>query len=65
VIERRMRDATSEMSHYNEYDYLVINDVFERALEDLVAILRSRRLGLAQQSLGQAELLRSLLESAD
>lgn len=65
VIERRMRDAISEMSHYNEYDYLVINDVFDRALEDLVAILRSRRLGLAQQSLGQAELLRTLLESAD
>jgi guanylate kinase len=65
VIERRMRDAISEMSHYNEYDYLVINDVFERALEDLVAILRSRRLRLAQQSLGQADLLRSLLESAE
>jgi guanylate kinase len=65
VIERRMRDAISEMSHYDEYDYLVINDVFERALEDLVAILRSRRLRLAQQSLGQAGLLRALLESAD
>jgi guanylate kinase len=65
VIERRMRDATSEMSHYDEYDYLVINDVFERALEDLVSILRSRRLRLAQQSQGQAGLLRALLESAD
>jgi len=65
VIERRMRDAISEMSHYDEYDYLVINDVFERALEDLVAIMRSRRLRLAQQSLGQAVLLRTLLESAD
>jgi guanylate kinase len=53
------------MSHYDEYDYLVINDVFERALEDLVAILRSRRLRLAQQSLGQAGLLRALLDSAD
>ena len=65
VIERRMRDAVSEMSHYNEYDYLVINNVFDHALEDLVAILRSRRLRLAQQSLGQADLLRGLLESAD
>ena len=65
VIERRMRDAISEMSHYDEYDYLVINDVFERALEDLVAILRSRRLRLAQQLPGQAVLLRTLLESAD
>jgi guanylate kinase len=65
VIERRMRDAISEMSHYAEYDYLVINDVFEQALEDLTAILRSRRLRLAQQSQGHAGLLRTLLESAD
>jgi guanylate kinase len=65
VIERRMRDAISEMSHYGEYDYLVINDVFEQALDDLVAILRSRRLRLAQQSRDQAGLLRTLLESAD
>jgi guanylate kinase len=65
VIEQRMRAAISEMSHYNEYDYLVINNVFERALEDLVAILRSRRLRLVSQSLGQAVLLRTLLETAD
>jgi guanylate kinase len=65
VIERRMRDAISEMSHYDEYDYLVFNDVFERALEDLIAILRSCRLRLAQQLQGQADLLRTLLESAD
>ena len=62
VIERRMRDAISEMSHYAEYDYLVINDEFEQALEDLVAILRCRRLRLALQSSGQAALLRDLLE---
>jgi guanylate kinase len=65
VIERRMRDAISEMSHYDEYEFLVINDVFERALEDLVAILCSQRLRLAQQSQVQAGLLRALLESAD
>jgi len=65
VIERRMRDAINEMSHYDEYDYLVINDVFDRALGDLLAILRSRRLKLAKQSQGQAALLRALLESAD
>ena len=65
VIERRMRDAISEMSHYDEYEYLVINDIFERALEDLVAILRSQRLRLAQQSQLQSGLLRALLESPD
>jgi guanylate kinase len=65
VIERRMRDATSEMSHFDEYEYIVINDVFERALADLVAILRSQRLRLAQQSQAQAGLLCALLESTD
>jgi guanylate kinase len=65
VIERRMRDAISEMSHYDEYEYLVINDVFKRALEDLVAILRSHRLRLAQQSQVRAGLLCALLESTD
>jgi len=65
VIERRMRAAISEMSHYGEYDYLVINDVFETAVEELVAILRSHRLRLAVQSRRQTGLLRSLLESVD
>jgi guanylate kinase len=40
VIERRMREAVSEMSHYREFDYLVVNDDFEQALADLQAILR-------------------------
>ena len=37
VIARRMRDAVNEMSHYDEYDYLVINDVFQEALDELAA----------------------------
>lgn len=41
VIERRMRDATAEISHYREYDYLVINDDFSTALEELKTILRA------------------------
>ena len=43
VIERRMRDARAEISHWNEFDYLVINDDFEAALEDLHSIVRSGR----------------------
>jgi guanylate kinase len=39
VIDRRMREAVSEMSHYREFDYLVLNDDFEAALTDLLAIL--------------------------
>jgi len=50
VIERRMRDATKEMSHYSEYDYLVVNDRFEQALEQLHCIVTARRLRLEAQA---------------
>ncbi len=49
TIERRMREANSEMSHYAEYAYLVVNDVFERALDDLRSIVRVARLATAVQ----------------
>jgi guanylate kinase len=40
VVERRMRDARSEISHWDEFDHVVINDNFEAALADLHAIVR-------------------------
>ena len=40
VIARRMRAAVSELSHYKEFDHLVINDDFDAALADLKAIIR-------------------------
>ncbi|MCY1175045.1 Guanylate kinase [compost metagenome] len=52
IIEGRMREAVSEMSHYSEYDFLVINDDFATALEDLKAIFRANRL---QQKLQQQQ----------
>jgi len=64
VIERRMRDAVSEMSHYNEYDYLVINDVFQAAQDELAAIVHSHRLRLEIQSQRNVDLLAALLASA-
>jgi guanylate kinase len=39
VIARRMREAISEMSHYREFDHVVVNDDFELALEDLRRII--------------------------
>ena len=39
VVARRMRDAQSEMSHYHEFDYLVVNDEFDQAVADLRAII--------------------------
>lgn len=44
VIAGRMAKARSEMSHYTEYDYLVVNDRFDTALDDLVCLIRSERL---------------------
>ena len=63
VIARRMRDAVNEMSHYGEYDYLVINEVFRAAHDELAAIIRCRRLRLAAQQRRHADLLASLLAS--
>jgi len=61
IIARRMRDAVSEMQHYDEYDYLVINDDFQLALAELRAIIISERLRLAHQQQAHHELLAELL----
>ncbi|HEY3785477.1 MAG TPA: guanylate kinase [Steroidobacteraceae bacterium] len=42
VIARRLRDAVGDMSHWDEFDYVVVNDDFERAVDDLVRIVDSR-----------------------
>lgn len=49
IIERRMADALSEMSHFDEYDYIVVNDQFARAVEDLAAVMRCQHLLLQRQ----------------
>ena len=61
VINGRMREAVSEMSHYVEFDYLVINDEFERARENLTAIIVGNRMLLEHQQKEHAELLTKLL----
>ena len=61
IIQRRMRDAQNEMSHYAEYDYVVINDNFTTALEELICIFRSERLKLARQQLRHPALLEALV----
>ncbi|ALE53111.1 guanylate kinase [Candidatus Thioglobus autotrophicus] len=61
IVDRRMQDAVSEMQHYNEFDYLVINDDFEVALEDLSQIIHAQRLQLSQQVLSHQSLLNSLI----
>ncbi len=43
VIQRRMRDAQAEISHWAEFDHLVVNDNFDTALEELLAIINDHR----------------------
>jgi len=61
VIRERLDKARLEISHYGEYDYLVINDRFETALADLQAIVRAERLRLAHQQGRLEGLLSDLL----
>lgn len=61
VISRRMRDARNELSHYPEYDYLVVNDVFEQALSQLRAIIAAERLRLVRQAARYQETLNKML----
>ncbi|HDR1156081.1 TPA: guanylate kinase [Pasteurella multocida] len=61
VIAARMSKAIDEISHYNEYDYVIVNDVFEQALADFQAILRAERLTLAHQQKQNQALIEQLL----
>ena len=61
IIARRMRDAISEMSHYDEYDFLVVNDDFSQALAELKAIVTTHRLNQKRQKVALAALIRQLL----
>ena len=62
TIARRMRDARSEMSHYGEFDYLIINDDFDNSLEELRAIVIARRHRLEAQQLRHQATLTALLQ---
>ena len=62
TIERRMRDARDEMSHFVEYDYLIINDNFEDTLQELRSIVIARRHRLIVQQVRHADTLTKLLQ---
>jgi guanylate kinase len=63
VIEQRMAEARSEMSHYAEYDALVVNDDFETALQQLAALFLAPRLALARQARRYQAMIGELLEN--
>ncbi|MDQ2076745.1 guanylate kinase [Marinimicrobium sp. ABcell2] len=61
VIEARMAEAISEMSHYTDADYLIINDDFTTALAQFQALITSQHLRLARQAQIHKNLLQDLL----
>ena len=61
IIARRLAAAVAEMGHYHEFDYLVINDDFETALDDLITVVKAARLATVRQALRCHGLLDGLL----
>lgn len=62
VIAERMAKAQSETSHYNEYDYVVVNDDFDTALTEIETIVMAKRLSLKSQTVRHQALLENLLK---
>ena len=50
TIDYRMKAAKEEISHYKEYDYIIINDAFEKAINEIKAIITATNLGSCRQS---------------
>ena len=61
VIADRMSKAISEISHYDEYDYVIVNDNFAQALADLKHLLRAEKLTLTYQQTQNQALINELL----
>ena len=60
VIEMRLRNASDEMAQARAFDFVIINELFERALFDLKAVVHSQRLKYAAQSRARAEVFKAL-----
>ncbi|MGP1958605.1 MAG: guanylate kinase [Arsenophonus sp. NC-CH8-MAG3] len=61
IINQRMAQAIAEIKHYNEYDYIIVNDDFNTALGDLECIIRSERLRSKHQIQRHNTLINKLL----
>ena len=63
TIEKRMREARSEISHWDEFDFLIVNDRFDEALADLRSIIRSGAPVGDEDGSGKRKILAELLET--
>ncbi|MDQ3026971.1 MAG: guanylate kinase [Pseudomonadota bacterium] len=57
AIARRLASAREEISHVLEFEYIIVNDSFDSALDDLLAIVRATRVSRAQQAIRQTKLI--------
>jgi guanylate kinase len=62
TIARRLAAAREEMSHYDEFDYVIVNEHFDAAAAELRAIFVAHRLRRAAQQQRQAKLIAELLK---
>ena len=62
VIADRMAQAKSEISHYQEFDYVIVNDDFDQALNDLMTIVNNQRLKTKQQVQQHSQMFAQLLD---
>lgn len=61
VITKRMQQAKNEIAHYEDFDYVIVNDNLDDALADLMAIIRSQRLIYSRQKNNLKQLITELL----
>ncbi|MGW8127633.1 MAG: guanylate kinase [Stenotrophomonas sp.] len=62
VMAQRLAAAREEMLHYDEFDYVIVNEVFDTAVDEMCAIFTASRLRRAQQQVRHGGLIRSLLD---
>ena len=61
VIARRMNDAVDDMRHFSNYDYLIINDDFQRAVDEFAGIVLAKRVETLRQSTASQQIISRLL----
>ena len=63
VVKNRMNEASSEITHWAEYDYLIINDNLDQSVSDVLSILKAERMKRIRQ-IGLGEFTRSIIDDA-
>ena len=63
VIQTRLKQSCDDMRHYDEFDYIVINDNFDDAVQDLASIFRSNRMKLESQKQRHTKFLEEITQS--